>query len=159
VNNWYVINIKPQKENHVTKRLTDVGFEMLNPKVKDFASKLKPMFPNYIFTRCNFSASTNYHMIKYTRGVNKILGTSQTPVSISEDIINIIKERLNSDDVLEQNKLAVGSQVKVKKGLLKDLIAVIEKPVSAEGRVAVLLRLYEREMKAKLSVKDVELVA
>ncbi|HLD45594.1 MAG TPA: transcription termination/antitermination NusG family protein, partial [bacterium] len=152
--NWYVINTKPQRENDVSQRLSGAGFEVCNPKVKDFNCRVKSLFPNYIFTCCDFDESANYQLIKYTRGVNKVLGTKTNPVQIPTDVVLAIRVRLGPGEVLERDRLVVGSQVKIKKGLLKDLIAIIEKPSTPDGRVAVLLKLYERELRTKVSVKE-----
>jgi len=159
VTSWYVINTKPLKENDVSKRLSQVGYEMLNPRIVDYNKRMKSMFPNYIFIKCNFNEYLNYHLVKYTRGVNKVLGTTSQPVPISEEIVKLIQERLNFEGVLQQDTQLVGKRVRIRKGALKDLIAVIEKPVSADGRVAVLLRLYEREMKARLKLADLKVMA
>ena len=159
MNRWYVINTKPLKENNVSKMLSDAGYEMLNPRVMGYHKRIKPMFPNYIFIKSNFNEALNYHLVKYTRGVNKVLGTAVQPVSISDEIIQIIQERLNSESVLEQNTELVGKRVRIRKGILKDLVAVIEKPMSSDGRVAVLLRLYEREMRTKMTLKDMHVMA
>jgi len=157
--NWYVIQTKPRKEDEVCRRLQMASLETFNPRIKSFASGSKPLFPNYIFLKWNLSKAHNYHMIKYTRGVNKILGAPEYAVPISDDVIDVIRERIDPKNILEQQTLKTGSKVKIKKGLLKDLVAVLEKPVSADGRVAVLLRIYEREMRAMLDCKDVALVA
>ena len=159
MNKWYVIQTKPMKENHVTTLLNRAGLQTLNPKIKSFAAGVRPLFPNYIFLHGDLELSANYHLIKFTRGVNKVLGTSSRPVSISYEIVEAIQKRINKDQILEHQTMKVGSRVQVKRGILRDLIGVLEKPVSAEGRVAVLLSLYEREMKAVLNCADVALVA
>lgn len=157
MSNWYVIQTKPQRENDVSKHLSMAKIEVLNAKIRSYARGVRPLFPNYIFVNHDLLDSNNYRMIKYTRGVNKILGTYESPVPISEGIIDVIKERLKGD-VVENKILSVGARVKIRKGLLRDLVGVIEKPVSAEGRISVLLNIYEREMKAMLHCKDVLLV-
>lgn len=156
---WYAIHTKPRKENDVARRLTSVSIETLNPRVRSLISKTTPLFPNYIFARWDLERVENYHMIKYTRGVHRVLGTRDRPVPISDDVINVIRVRLDSTQTLEQQTFGVGTRVKVKRGILRDLIGVLEKPVSAQGRVAVLLSIYEREMKAMLHVKDITLAA
>lgn len=159
MNKWYVVQTKPHKEDHVAKLFGLASLETLSPKIKSFAAGIRPLFPNYIFLRWNLEQAENYHMIKFTRGVSKVLGVQGCPLSISDEAIQVIQERVNKDQVLEHQTMKVGSRVQVKRGILRDLIGVLEKPVSAEGRVAVLLSLYEREMKAVLSCEDIALVA
>ena len=156
---WYVIQTKPRKENDVEKHLCQIDVEVLNPKVKSLASGLRPLFPNYIFVRWDLLDGDNYHLVRYTRGVNKVLGRAGYAVPVSDGVIGIIKERLNTKNVLEGETMKIGSRVKVRRGLLKDLVGVLEKPVSAEGRVAVLLKIHERYMKTTLSCKEVALVS
>ncbi len=159
MNKWYVVQTKPKKESHVAKLFGLAGLESLCPKVKSFARGIQPLFPNYIFLRWDLSLAQNFHMIKFTRGVSRVLGLQGSPLSISDEAIQVIQERINQDQILEHQTMKVGSRVQVKRGILRDLIGVLEKPVSAEGRVAVLLSLYEREMKAVLNCEDVALVA
>ena len=156
---WYVIQTKPRKEDEVSKRLGMANIVTLNPKIKSFNAGTKTLFPNYIFVKWDLSTPENHAIIKYTRGVNKVLGSPTCPVPISDEVMKVISERLGSDEVLEQQTMRIGSRVKVKKGLLKDLIAVLEKPISADGRVALLLKIHEREMRTVLDCKEVALVA
>lgn len=158
MNNWYVIQVKPCRENDVHLRLQKANIESLNPKIKSFSSGMRPLFPNYVFVRWDLTKAHNYQLIKYTRGVNRILGTPEYPIPLPDEAIEVIKERLNAG-VLEAQTMKVGSTVKIRRGLLKDLIGVLEKPVSADGRVAVLLRIHEQQMKAMMYCKDVALVA
>jgi transcription antitermination factor NusG len=159
MNKWYVVQTKPRKEDEVVKRFGMADLETFNPKMKSLATGLRHLFPNYVFVRWDLTKAHKHHMIKYTRGVNKVLGSKEMPVPISDEIIDLIKERIDTSNTIESQTFKRGSRVKVKRGLLKDLIGILEKPVSAEGRVAVLLRLYEREMKAVLNCKDIALVA
>lgn len=162
MNNWYVIQTKPMREDEVTRRIAFASIpdvEVLNPKIRSFSKGLRPLFPNYIFLRWDLLKAHNYHTIKYTRGVNRVLGRPEYPVPVSDEVIEIIRERISPDKILEQETYEVGTYVKIRHGLLKELVGVLEKPVSAEGRVSVLLRIHEREMRAVLDCKDVTLVA
>lgn len=157
--NWYVVQTKPRKEDMVTSHFKNARLEVLNPKVKTALTGIRPLFPNYIFLRWDLHLAENYHMIRYTRGVSKVLGTNNMPVPLSEDVMRVILNRLSPDQVLEQDKLKVGTKIRVKRGILSDLVGVLERPVSAEGRVAVLLRIHEIQMKAELDCRDITLVA
>ncbi|MBF0105234.1 MAG: hypothetical protein HQM16_07895 [Deltaproteobacteria bacterium] len=163
MNKWYVIQTKPQREDHVTRHFKNAGFNVFNPKVKSFKFGIKPLFPNYVFLHWDLLPAENFHMIRFTRGVNKVLGSQDKPVPISDAVVQAIQERVNDHQILEHKIMRVGSRVKVKNGILSDLIGVLERPVSADGRVTVLLRLferdYEREMRAILACKDLEMLA
>lgn len=156
---WYVVQTKPKKEDDVQKRLELAELEVLNPKIRSLTRGMTSLFPSYIFLKWDLFNPAHYHMVRYTRGVNKILGTPTCPVPISDEAVEVIQSRLDKNSVLEEQAMKVGSFVRVKKGVLKDLVGVLEKPVSPDGRVAILLRIYEREMRAFVDCRDVALVA
>ncbi|PIR16277.1 MAG: hypothetical protein COX62_00480 [Deltaproteobacteria bacterium CG_4_10_14_0_2_um_filter_43_8] len=115
----------------------------------------KPLFPNYVFLRWDLSSASHHRLVKYTRGVNKILGDSEKPVPISDEVIELIKARTNAGGIIEQNTFKKGDLVKVKKGHLKDLMGVLDRPVSDSGRVAVLLNLFNRQMRVQMHCAEI----
>ena len=52
------------------------------------------MFPNYIFVK--FHPVDDYHMVKYTRGVNKIITFGGKMVPLQEEFIDFIKGKLKT---------------------------------------------------------------
>ena len=164
MNQWYVIQTKPLRENDVSLQLGRANFEVFNPKIQRFVagavgqhSRLQPLFPSYLFIKANFERGTTYHLIKYTRGVNRILGIGERPASVPLEVVDMIRSKTERDGFFaEKTKYQKGDQVRVKRGLLKDLIGILERPVSAEGRVHVLLQIMQRQMFAKMNCSDVE---
>lgn len=165
---WYVIQTKPMREDEVDKRLSlsDADIETFNPKIKSFVGsrssqvcRAKPLFPSYIFARGDLWDANLHHMVKYTRGVNKVLRCGELPVPVPDEVIEIIKGRVGEGGFIEQQAVfKPGDHVRVRRGILKDLIGILEKPVTAAGRVAVLLRIMNRQMRAILGCADVERV-
>ncbi len=161
---WYVIKTKPLAEEDVRLRLSRANFEVFLPLIKTLIRsrtkpilKLKPFFPSYLFARLNLEDAKIFHMIKYTRGVRKILGNGSVPVPIPEEAVHIIKERVNKNGVLEQSlTFKKGDRIRIRSGPFRDLIGILEKPVSAAGRVRVLLEIMKRTVKAELSCSDIE---
>jgi transcriptional antiterminator RfaH len=97
VNLWYVIQTKPKKEEDAESYLSTRGVEMFNPLMETFAlrnggmnKELKPLFPGYIFGK--FDLEQNYPLVRWARGVKKVLGFGGYPTPISEEVIEIIKE-------------------------------------------------------------------
>lgn len=157
---WYVIQTKPLNEDRVCQQFTRVPeAETFCPKLRCLSvtkgEKFKPLFPNYVFLNWDLSDPKNHHTTKYTRGVNKILGDGSKAVPIADEIIEIIKGRANEGGIIEQKLFKQGDLVKVKRGYLKDLIGILEKPVSDSGRVAVLLQLFNRQLSVKLKCADI----
>ncbi len=174
---WYVIQTKPMEEDRVCRQFSRgviinptmpnegivADVEAFCPKIKCMSAgkksadgvKYRPLFPSYIFLRWDLNDPANHHTVKYTRGVNKVLGEGAKAVSVPDEIIEIIKERTNEVGIIEQQTFKVGEPVKVKRGHLKELIGILERPVSDSGRVAVLLNLFNRQMRVHLSCADI----
>jgi transcription antitermination factor NusG len=61
--------------------------------------ELKPLFPGYIFGK--FDLDENYPLVRWARGVKKVLGFGGYPIPVSEEAIEIIKARID----LEKRKV------------------------------------------------------
>jgi len=159
MDSWHVIKTKPKKEESVKSQLTKASFDIFLPKIKTFCSS-KPLFPSYLFIRTNFEDAALHRLVRFTRGVSKILGDGEGPQPVSEVIINTLKERTSDGSLIEQNLLYKnGDSVLIKKGILKDLIGIIEKNMSDSGRVQVLFKWLSSQMRAILKYTDLEKAA
>jgi transcriptional antiterminator RfaH len=99
VNLWYVIQTKPKKEEEAKFYLSTRGVEMFNPLMETFAlrngrmnKELKPLFTGYIFSK--FDLEQNYPLVRWARGVKKVLGFGGYPTPISEEVVRIKKEQM-----------------------------------------------------------------
>lgn len=164
MNQWYIIKTKPFKEIGVQKLFTQADIETFSPKMRDInyrrqgmTSTTKSLFPTYIFIHIDFDISENIHLIKYTRGVSRILCAEGRPLPVGEKIIQAIKMRSNSEGVIEMPiRLKPGDKIRVKKGILKDLMGIMEKRTSDNERIIVLLKLINYEMRATLHWAEIE---
>jgi len=162
---WYVVQTKPQEEGLVKQRLEKANFEVFYPRIKAAvrgagkgAMRIKSLFPAYLFARLDLNDANILHMIKYTRGVRKILGGEQ-PVAIPPAVIEMIRTRVDDGDVLmQQIVFQKGDRVRIKSGWMEDLVGILEKPVSSAGRVKVLLSIVGKCVRAELSSADIERV-
>ena len=137
--NWFVINTKPKKEFQVEKLFTECGFTIYNPKY-EYKDQKKAFFPGYEFIYFDYPAQ--YQLVKYTRGVKRIVGVSQVPVSIPEEVIRAIKAR-EVNGLIEIGKYGeepeVGDEIEVVEGPLRGLKGIFKKKLSAKERVLILL--------------------
>ena len=163
---WYVIQTKPTAEEAVCQHLKNANFETFLPKIQVMVRgsgksvlRTRVLFPSYVFAHIDLNDANLYHMIKYTRGVRKILGDGGIPVPIPDEMIEVIKERVDDNGVIEQGLvMKKGDEVRVRSGVFKDLIGILEKPVSASGRVKVLLKAMRYAVRCELSAAEVEKV-
>jgi transcriptional antiterminator RfaH len=158
---WYVVQTKSYKEDFVTTQLVDAGFDIFNPKMKSFSMRegdfiTKPFFPGYVFVHTEMEKT--YKMVKYTRGVLKILGIENEPIPIDDRAIEIIKERTNNEGIIEQKlTLRKGARVRIKEGVFRDLVGILESPPDDKGRIKVLLDMIKYSAHVSCSWRHVEL--
>ena len=99
---------------------------------------IEPLFPCYVFSL--FDPLVHYKMIKYTRGVKKVLGDDIAPWSLQQDFIDIINLHTSDEGYVELNQnFKQGDSVVIKEGPLKGFMGVFEKELSGEIRVSILL--------------------
>ena len=136
---WYVLNTKPKKEFHVEKIFIEAGFRIYNPKYKH-EERVKPFFTGYEFIYFDFP--DQYQLVKYTRGVKKIVGTQESPTAIPEEVLDALKAR-EVDGLIELLKYGeepvLGDEIEVVVGPLKGLKGIFERELSDADRVLILL--------------------
>jgi transcription antitermination factor NusG len=137
--NWYVLNTKPKKEAQVEKLFKEGGIKIYNPKYKHEDS-IKPFFSGYEFIYFDFPAKCQ--LVRYTRGVKRIVGTRDGPTPIPEDVINKIRSR-EVDGLIELNKYGAepeeGNEIEVMEGPWKGLKGIFKKELTENDRVLILL--------------------
>lgn len=164
-----MVQTKPLREEAVKKLLFQGGFEVFLPKIKTFYQAMRrngsspflervgPLFPSYLFIHSNLENFHELRMIRYTRGVNKIVGAKSLPIPIQDEIVETIRQRIGMKGYIEQGALLKsGDKIVVKKGVLRDLIGILEKPVDEKGRVEVLFKIVHHQMRAKVYCGDIE---
>ena len=163
---WYVVQTKPTAEAIVQQHLKNADYETFLPRIKTMVkgsgkptSRVKALFPAYLFVHMDLRDANLYRMIKYTRGVRKILGDGALPVSVPDEMIEIIRERMNGEGIIEQRiTMNKGDEIRVRSGVFKDLVGILEKPVSAAGRVKILLKIMHLKIKCEMSAGEIEKV-
>ncbi|MFP4081398.1 MAG: transcription termination/antitermination protein NusG [Candidatus Aminicenantes bacterium] len=137
--NWFVLNTKPKKEHQVERLFIEGGFNIYNPKYRH-ENRIKPFFPGYEFIY--FEYPDQYRMVKYTRGVKKVVGNKEGPIPISEEVIQGIKSR-EVNGLIELQKYGeepeVGDEIEVVEGPLKGLKGIFKKDLQEKDRVMILL--------------------
>jgi transcription elongation factor/antiterminator RfaH len=161
---WYVIQTRHHKENDVYLLLEQVPLEVFYPKLMDYIRRggrripvIKPFFPSYLF--CRFSLESDYRLVKYTRGVIRVLGNGQEPVPIAPEIIFTIQARADAQGIIKTgSRFKKGDRVRILDGPFSDLIGILEEPGSPEGRVRVLLDLFQRQISVQFPFSELERV-
>jgi transcriptional antiterminator RfaH len=162
---WFVIQTKPKKEGEATTYLSTKGLEIFSPLMENFMirngninKELKPLFPGYIFGK--FILEADYSLVRWGRGVKKVLSLGGYPTPVSEEVVEIIKRRADSSGIVRINhQFRPNDMVRIKSGPLRDLLGIFERWVSDNERVRVLLNLIGYQPAVEMHWSMIEKVA
>ena len=163
---WFVIQTKPKKEEEARSYLSLKGVEIFNPLMENFlirngkiSKEYKPLFPGYMFGK--FDLEQDYSLVRWGRGVKKILGLGRNyPTPVSEEVVEIIKRRTDSYGIVRKSyHFEANDRIRIKSGPLKDLLGIFERWVSDSERVRVLLNLIGYQPAVEMHYSMIEKVA
>lgn len=105
VERWYVVQTKPRKESTAENYLASKRIETFNPhmehaSVRNGRITTAAPLPGYLFARFDFNRS--YSLVRWGRGVNKVIGFGEYPTPLAEEVILIIQQRTNKDNVVKK---------------------------------------------------------
>ena len=141
---WYLVRTKPSRERYVKAQLAHIAPEVFLPLLStergatELGSSTVPLFPQYIFLRCNLTAS--YFQIRYAPGVTSFVTEGHDPLAVPESIVESVRARCTNDVVhLDQEPFQKGDPVQILSGPFRGFDAVFERYLSGAERVAILL--------------------
>lgn len=147
---WFAIHTKPHREDAAAFNIARLDLEVLLPKVKQERvicgvprEVIKPLFPGYLFAR--FCPATYLHLIRYARGVLRVVSCGDVPLPVDEAIIGEIRSRIGPDGYvrLEDRSPRPGDRVLVREGPLRGLRGIFERELDDRERVILLLEAIE----------------
>jgi len=143
---WYLLYTKPGHEERVARKIEDCGLNVFNPLLKErrhIRRKIRDvtgsLFPCYIFVQ--FDLEESYRLVKYTRGVRKVVGSELVPTPVCDDIIEAIRARSEGGYVkIEPPSFKPGEAVEICDGPFAGIGALFVKDLGAMERVSILLK-------------------
>jgi transcriptional antiterminator RfaH len=162
---WFVIQTKPRDEHRVKTHLFNQKIEAFLPLVEThqycngkMVRRIKPLFPNYIFTRLDLKV--HYYKVKWTRGVNRILGIRNGREPVSEIVIQMLKNQMGDDDTVKLlEDFQEGDLVQITSGPFKEFVGIFQRRLSSDERVRILLNLIGTEVPVQISRWELKKVA
>jgi transcriptional antiterminator RfaH len=139
---WYTIYTKPNAEPQVARALMDRGFTIFLPMLPPRPDgRSKPLFPAYLFFRCDLSALV-IDEIQWLPGLRWILTFAGKPAVVPDEAIDLIRNGLREiEDAggLPVHHFKPGDAVVIDGGPLAGLRGVFQGPLGPAERVRILV--------------------
>ncbi|WP_411359042.1 transcription/translation regulatory transformer protein RfaH [Pseudidiomarina salilacus] len=161
---WYLVQTKPKQELRARANLENQALEVALPMLNlerirrgKRTPVTEPMFPGYIFVKAG-DYSQNFHRIRSTFGVSKIVKFGDAPARISDALV---AQMLAVDDqspgvqeAMRQAAPQIGDQVEIVEGPFAGLFAEIIK-LDGPSRCIVLLDFLHKQIRAEFELSDI----
>ena len=143
---WYAIHTKAKQELRASSNLNVYGVETFAPCIKHRGYRqyngtveqiIEPLFKTYIFARFK---SEMLNRIRFTRGVKNVVSFAGMAIPIDDEIIYLIKSRMQHSFVKLNDDLNCGDEVLVERGALKGLCGIFDRKTKSSTRVLMLLK-------------------
>lgn len=144
---WYCVHTKPKKEAAAETYFRErLRLEVYYPRLKQRKTirRVKrwvvgPLFPRYLF--CRFELAEHYRTVRYAHEVIGIVSFGERPAIVEPAIIDQLKTWAGEavDVVTIHPNPKPGALVEITDGAFRGLKAVVERDMSDQQRVALLL--------------------
>ena len=171
--NWYIVQtfsgfeqkvaetIKEKiKSKELSDKITDVvvpEHEVTVVKKGKRVQKKKKYFPSYVLVKMEMNKEL-YHMIKDIQKVTGFLGTTGTPVPVSDNEIDKILGNIQEGSLIPEPSLSfeVGEQVKVCEGPFSSFSGLVEEVDEDKLKLKVSVSIFGRPTPIELEYNQVE---
>jgi transcriptional antiterminator RfaH len=149
---WYVVYAKTHREALAELHLRRKGIEAFHPvlELPQYAGGRRrsvPLFPNYVFVQIDLIAS--FYDVVWSPGVKSFVGAGGAPSSLDAAVVAFLKRSATRDGRIPATPdLRTGQEVEIVDGPFAGLLAIIQNPPDAKGRIRVLMRLLNRRLVA-----------
>ena len=151
VERWAVVYTHLKQEQRASENLKSYGIETVYAKLRtrrynEFTGApiyiTEPLFPRYLF--CKFNFCNQLPKVRFARGVHSVVCFGETPATVDEDIIDIIRARMDENGFVKTNdELKPGDKVMIGAGPLKNLMGIFEREIKGCDRISILLTTVE----------------
>ncbi|KPP99732.1 transcription/translation regulatory transformer protein RfaH [Marinobacter sp. HL-58] len=150
---WYALQHKPAQGDRALAHLQNQDIACFYPKITvekiragKRTKKLEPLFPGYLFVNLE-QTDPMWAKLRSTRGVVRIVSFANKPASIPDDVIQHIKDSL--DTVAEQGGIKPGQTVELDEGPFKGISAIFQ-AYDGEERAIVLISFMQKQQTVKV---------
>jgi transcriptional antiterminator RfaH len=154
---WHAIRTHLKQEARASNNLLAQGVEVVFPKINDCRCNefsgapiytTKPLFPRYIFA--HFSTAM-LHNVRFTRGVQSVVGFGNHPARVDDEVISIIKSRMQEGGLVNiEPQFTQGDEVRIKDGLFRNFIGIFERTMGSSERVMIMLNTINYQVRVSI---------
>lgn len=170
---WYVVHCYSGYENRVKKTL-ERRIESMNMQDKIFRVVVpveeevelrdgkrrtveRRLFPGYILVDMILTEDS-WYVVRNTPNVTGFVGTGSKPTPLSQDQVDKILQRLESEAPRVKVSYRVGQKVRIVEGPFADFIGVVDEIYPDKGRVRILVSIFGRETPMEVDFLQIERV-
>ena len=163
MNQWYLIQFKPNSHRVAERNLHRQGFETFLPmqkitrrKASRFVSDQKPLFPGYMFVNVN-SELAPWRSINSTFGVSKLVSFEGKPKPLPLQLISGLMLRCDaSGTLLPPKSLNEGDSVEMLTGPFATFVATVD-TIDPEQRIWVLMHFMGQKTRMQVTADQLQL--
>ena len=156
---WYALQYKPAQGDRALTHLQNQGIACFYPKIKvekikagKRTKKLEPLFPGYLFVNLE-QTDPMWAKLRSTRGVLRVVGFASRPAAISDEVIQHIKDSL--DSVAEQGGIKPGQAVQLHEGPFEGINAIFQ-AYDGEARAIVLINFMQKQQRVRVPISAIK---
>ncbi len=163
--NWYVIHTYSGYEDAVAKNLKkrieslgmeDKIFNVLVPKEKKIKIKKgkrktveEKIYPGYVLVEMIVD-DDSWYVVRNTPRVTGFIGAGTTPIPISREEVENLKERMSVEEPQYKIEVKKGDHVKIIDGPFKDFEGKVAEVDEEKGKIKVLVNMFGRDTPVEL---------
>lgn len=159
---WYALRSKPKAEPLAVTLLSGAGIDVYLPREPVHRQHgkppvLEPFFPGYLFGRLDPELA-EIRLARYTPGILYVVGYGTEPCPVPDNLIQYIQQRLAGSRGRALSEFHQGDRLIISSGPLRGVEGIFDRPLSASGRVRVLVQILKRLCPTELHVRQVQRV-
>ncbi|MBC7224603.1 MAG: transcription termination/antitermination factor NusG, partial [Anaerolineae bacterium] len=114
-------------------------------------------FPGYILVDMILTEDS-WYVVRNTPNVTGFVGTGNKPTPLSQEQVDKILQRLESETPRVKVSYRVGQKVRIIEGPFADFIGVVDEIYPDKGRVRILVSIFGRETPMEVDFLQIERV-
>ncbi len=158
---WYCARTKPKHEHIVAANLKrNLGLEVFHPRLRmerptrrGVVRVVEPLFPCYVFVRCNISECLDG--VRYVNGVSSLVHFGQRIPVVPDHVVEELRQCFESEELMDvKEQLCPGTEVTVGEGAFHGFNGIVLRVLPAKQRVQILLDFLGRTTLAEVDRKS-----